>query len=440
MSSPVFHPSSQWPVAGEHDVIVVGAGPAGIAAACAAAATGQNTLIIDRAAFAGGVATGCCCPYLMGFAHEDRQIAGGFADELVRRMAENGYAAFIQRPASIPDPTPIGQKPLVQNVIISPEGLRLTVNRLFDHYGVRRLFYTQAIGALTTADRLEAVAVIMREGPALLRARCFVDATGDAELVHLAGGKTRISPPEYAMTKTILIRVGGVEDFYRPRVEEAFNACLANGNIPFTNQDHFMGLGLLNPGEVLLNFTLVIGDGLSSADLTRMDQELREQIPVTLDFFRTHIPGFRDCFLVDSAHRVGVRAGRSIIGHETITAADLNAGSPVDEPVALGTRNYGGHGLDAFHPPWHTVNPGVRAIPWKALLPVSFRNVAAGGRAISAEAMVLDAFRLMARCMTIGQAAGVCVALAAAEDGDITTLPYASVRETLLVQGAILEV
>ncbi|MHB8994256.1 MAG: FAD-dependent oxidoreductase [Armatimonadota bacterium] len=433
--NPIFQPAEQWPTAAEYDVIVIGAGPAGFGAACAAGRLGARTLIVDRSGSPGGVATNSCCPYLMGFAYGDRQIIGGIADELVRELDRRGDARLKVLPDCVPEQQPIGDRPL-NNVVVSLEGLRLGANGLLERSGVERLYYASLLGAVTTDDRVTAVAIDRAEGPALYRATAFVDATGDADLVFRAGGQVRQYPIEQTMTKTILIRVGGVESFHRPTVETEFNRLCAEGNIPLAAQDSFMGLAMLNPGEVLLNFTLTAGDGVNSADLTRMDQELREQALMAVGWFREHIPGFANCFLVDTAHRVGVRAGRGIVGQQTITPEILADDTPEPEPIALGTRSYGGHGLTAFKPPWRCSTPGVRGIPWGALLPVSFSNVAAGGRAISADPRVLDTFRLMARCMATGQAAGVTAALMASGAG---APQYQRVREALLEQGAILQ-
>lgn len=435
----IFQPPSNWPVAAEFDVIVCGAGPAGIAAACAAGKMGLRTLIMDRAGFAGGVATNSCCPYLMGFSDGKRQIAAGIADELVREMDVAGDARLIVHPSSTPDTEPIGDRPLLNNVVISLEGLRLAANRLLDRHGVTRLYYAAVIGGVAEGGRLSAVAVDRAEGPALYRAAAFVDATGDADLVFRSGGEVRHYPVEQSMTKTILIRVGGVENFYRPDVQQAFEAAVAAGRVPLAAQDRFMGIGLLNPGEVLLNFTLTAGDGVSSADLTRMDDELRQQAQLAVSWYRANIAGFERCVLVDTAQRVGVRAGRGIVGHETITPELLDANPPVPEPVALGTRSYGGHGLSAFEPPWRRSNPGLRGIPWRALLAATFGNVTAGGRAISADPRVLDSFRLMSRCMATGQAAGVTAALAASQHKPALEVGYDAVREELVRQGAVLE-
>jgi len=438
MSSPIFEPASAWPVIDEYDVVVAGAGPGGIGAAIAAADVGARTLIVERYGFAGGVATTACCPYLMGFAVGGKQIAGGVADRLVRELDGMGQAAFRADPHGVPDPEPIGDMPLLTNVITSIEAVRVAANRMLERSGVERLYYTSVIGAATEGNRIEAVAVDRTEGPGLIRAKCFVDATGDANLVHRAGGETREAPVEDSMTKTILIRVGGVQAFDRVVVGEAFGKLVQQGRIPFNEQDRFMGSGLLNSGEVLLNFTLTAGNGLSSADRTRMDGDLREQAQTAVEWFRREIPGFADCFLVDTAVALGVRAGRSIVGLETITQQDVDDGTPVAEPVALGSRGYGGHGLKGFTSPWSKRHPGLRGIPWRALLSASFENVAAAGRAISAEPRVIDTFRLMARCMAIGQAAGVSAGLAAQADSSLEAVGYDAVRRELLRRDAIL--
>jgi len=439
MRSPLFRPACDWPIRGRCDVLVVGAGPAGIGAAVAAARLGARTLIIERYGFPGGVATTACCPYLMGFGAEGRQIVGGVADELVRELDRMGEARFAAQPSRMPETEPIRGRPLVGNVITSVEGVRIAANRLLERAGVTRLYYTSVMGAVVDDDTVTAAAIDNADGPGLVQAKAFVDATGDADLVWRAGGEVCDARVDDSMTKTILIRVGGVVDFHRARVSDRYERLFKQGRAPFANQDRFMGTPLLHPGEVLLNFTLTAGNGLRAAELTRMDVELREQALVAVDWFRREMPGFANCFLMDTAARVGVRAGRCIVGQETITCRDLDEGTPVAEPIALGTRGYGGHGLDGFRPDWARSNPGVRGIPLKALIPVRLRNVVAGGRAISADPRAVGSFRLMSRCAAVGQAAGVTAALAARDGTSPPDVAYTAIRQALTARGAILE-
>lgn len=422
-----------------YEVIVVGAGPGGLAAACGAAALGARTLIVEQAGYPGGVATNCCCPYLMGYAAGGRQIAGGMADQLVRELDALGQARLIAEPDHVPETEPIGDRPLLNNVVTSVEGVRVGARRLLARHGVASLHYATLIGARGEGRRVTAITLACLEGQRTLTADYFVDATGDARLTELAGGAVRRYPPDEVMTKTILLRVGGVRGFRRPEVSAAFAEKVRAGRVPLGAQDEFMGLGLLNPGEVLLNFTLTTGDGLSSADLTRMDGELREQVLMTVDWYRREMPGFEGCYLLDAAGRVGVRAAQGIVGVETLTAADVDAGTPVPEPVGLTSRNYGWHYLTVCRAPWGSSQPGLRGIPWGILLAESFDNVTTAGRAVSCEARVIDTLRLMARCMVTGHAAGVTVALAARGQTDTLSVGYPAVRAALLAQGAIPE-
>jgi hypothetical protein len=205
------------------------------------------------------------------------------------------------------------------------------------------------------------------------------------------------------------------------------------------SQDVFGGLGLLHPGEVLINVTLARGDGTASADMTRMGMEMQEQMYAAVEMLRKEAPGFAKCYLIDSGAGVGVRAGRGIVGHETITRADIDNNTSVPEPVAISKRSYGTHYTKGFRPPWAKSQRGLRPLPWKALIPVSFDNVMVGGRAISAEPHVMDTFRLMHTCMATGMAAGITAALAAKTGKDSLSVGYAPVRAELLKRGAILE-
>jgi hypothetical protein len=435
----LFRDAAAWPVRGQYDVVVVGAGPGGFTAAVTAARLGLKTLVIERYGFPGGVGTHGCCTHLMGFGAQGRQIVGGVADELVRMLDAMGQARFMLVPSRQPEARPIGDRPLNDNICFTIEGMRVGCNRMLEQAGVERLYYTSLVGAVVEGDRVTAAAIDNADGPGLVKAKVFIDATGDANLVWRAGGEVREAPTEESMTKTILLRMGGVRNFNRDVVGPRYEKLYKEGRAPFDNQDHFMGLAQVNPGEVLLNFTLTPGNALDAADLTRMDIELREQCLLAAEWFRNHFSEFAESFLVDTAIHVGVRVGRNMVGVETIMEKDIDEGTPVEEPVSLGSRNLGGHGLKKFSDDWARSYPGVRGIPMKALAHGRLQNVLAAGRCISAEHRTLSSFRLMARCMAIGQAAGTMASEAVSSGCAVQEIEYGAVRPVLERQGAILE-
>lgn len=434
----LFHSPSKWPVLGEYDVAVVGAGPGGIGAALAGARSGARTVLIERAGYPGGMATQSNCFHIMGFGVEGRQVVGGIADELVRRMNSTGDA-YLQTPEWTPDHRSMEGRDLDNEVIVTDHGMRLHANRMFAESGVRLQYYTSMIGAVVEDGRITAVAVDCAEGPCLIEAKTFVDATGDANLVYRAGGACIEAPVEQSMTKTLLIDVGGVTEFDRVSSKKRYRELFEAGKAPFQAQDRLMAIKCIEPGVVHLNFTLTAGSGLRSDELTRMDVELREQISVAVSWFRKHMPRFRDCYLVRSAHVVGVRGGRCAVGLETITTDAVDADRPAEEPVAVNKRHYGGHSLERFDPPWRQAHRGTYQIPWKALLSESFSNLALAGRSISADPRVLDVFRLMAPCVAVGEAAGITAALAAHAGSSLVDVGYPAVRGALLAGGAVVE-
>jgi len=434
--NPLFQNHQRWPTVGVYEVVVIGAGPAGIGAAVAASKLGLKTLVVEKYGFPGGTGTISCTPHFMGFFAEGEQIIGGVADDLVRELDQMGEAQFQRE---LDNPKPIGERPLLDDIVTSVAGVRVAANRLLEEAEVDRMYYTSMIGVVTEGTQVKSIAVDREEGLGLIYGDTFVDATGDANLVYRAGGEVREYSKEHSMTKTLNIHVGGVKDFNRSKVEEKFKKLVENGEIPFKGQDRFMGWPHpKHEGEVHLNFTLTTGNGLLSSELTCMDIELRKQVLRAVEWFRERIPGFNDCFLVDSAVRVGVRAGRGIVGVDTLTKEQIDENNPVEEPILLCTRSYGGHYMTAFRPPWHTSQSGIYSIPWKTLLPTSFSNVTVGGRAISCDVRVMDTFRLMSRCMGLGQAAGVTAALATKHDQGVKEVSYEQVRENLIQQNALL--
>lgn len=431
--------SKQLPVYGESDLIVIGAGPGGLCAALAAARSGLNVTIIDQNGFPGGVITACNCSFLMGFSYEGRQINGGIFDELVRRLDRKGQAKMLDI-NGCPEKIAIAQRPLTSNVITSGHSVVVTANKMLMENKVNRLFYSSLVGAVKDKRQLKAVVINLQEGLFLLKGKYYIDATGDAALVHTVGEPVVEAPHEDAMTKTILIKVGGVKQFNKPDICKRFSQMAKAGDRPFINQDRFMGCATLNPGEVLLNLTLATGSSLNSHDLTSLDSELREQIDYGLEWMRSRLPEFANCYLSSSGARVGVRASRNIVGLETITANDLDNNTPVTEPVALGRCSYGGHGLNSFRNNWDQNNKGIRAIPMRTLIPVGLDNVCAAGRCISAEAKILSSFRLTAGCAAIGEAAGSLAAIAAKEQTMLPDVPFLKLQEELINKNAILKI
>ena len=372
----------------KYDVIVVGAGPAGFAAALGAAAAGKKILLLDRNAGPGGVSVYCGCPVFSGIGGLDPETIGGAAGRFAAAMKDHSFA--------------------VGKTLNSSEfEIGLCMTRLLREAGVDLLFYATLTDAETEQGKIRSVTVSCSGKTLKFEADSFVDATGDAVLSRLAGAEILPTSPEESMTKTVLFRVSGVHDFDKMKLLELFPKL----DFPYPFQNRFMGTPVGDGSEILLNLTAVKGDALDPFDLTRMDIELREQIPVIVEWIRAKLPGFEHCRLTAAAPVIGIRASCNIRGRKVITTADLDNGTATTEPVAVGKRSYGEHYVNCFDSPWRKSTSGSYEIPYGALLPERIGNLSVGGRCISIETKAVSAVRLMPVCMATGQAAGIAAAL-----------------------------
>lgn len=375
----------------EYDVVIAGAGPAGFGAAMGAAKLGKKVLIFDRNSAPGGVAAYCGCPVFAGlnsFVPENSSGAAGL------------FAQSLEKCSMIWDNYKINT---------SEFSVGLMMSRLLRDAGVDMLFYVELTDVKKEGNKICSVTVTGCGKHIEIKGKNFVDCTGDAVLSYMAGAEVQTGSAEETMTKTLLFRVTGVENYNRAACVKAFE----EGNFPFTHQDRFMGTPVGEKGEdFLLNLTAVSGCAQDPAEMTRMDLELREQIPVVLEWAKKTLPGFANCHLVAVAPVIGVRGGRNMVGIEHITAKDLEENTPVTEPVAIGKRTYGEHYIKTFIAPWaFWKGGGPRAVPYGALRSVNIANLAAGGRGIGIEPKAVSAIRLMPVCIATGQAAGIAAAM-----------------------------
>ncbi|MEG0767408.1 MAG: FAD-dependent oxidoreductase [Clostridia bacterium] len=430
-----------WKESGRYDLAVVGAGPAGIGAAIAAARQGLSVALIESYGFAGGVGTKSCVPLYFGFGVDGRQSTAGLSEEFIRRMDEAGAASLIINSGCVmPEFRPIAGRPLTAKVQLHPETMKLMYRRMLQEAGVECIFYAHMVDAVVEEGKICAVLVACLEGPVLISADYFVDATGDAHLFDAAGASMRKYSQEECMHKSMFFFVGGVTPF-----DHAYNCALyeqarAEGRLPKHVWDHFGYSVQLNPGVVQIAVCYGMGDALDSRNMTRMDLEMRETVFAVLDFLRREMPGFAGCYLLDTGAHIGVRAGRGIVGLETFTEEMVQQGVVTDEPVALTSRSYGAHSNDTarFMSAWSQNKGGFSAVPMRALMSAGLDNALAAGRCISAEGRIIGTFRMMNTCMTLGEAAGLMVSLAAAKATPVQSVSYNALRPRMDAAGFLL--
>ncbi|MCC6178580.1 MAG: FAD-dependent oxidoreductase [Chloroflexi bacterium] len=455
-----IHYSRDVPVVSEVDVLVIGGGPAGIAAAVASARNGAHTILVERYGFLGGNATASLVgPFMTSFSADGKtQLVRGIFDELVRRMEKTGGAIHPSKvPAAVAKSAymkhgHIGVTPF------DPEAMKLASAELCLEAGVTLMLHTVFVDPLVeTIDGTPAVrgAVLhSKEGLQAVEATTTIDCSADADVAARAGVPFKLGRDSDGLTQpmTMFFRVGNadrskVDAYFREHPEEieqrmAFSSCIkaaqANGDYTIPRERLSM---YESPQEGVwrVNVSRILGvDGTKVADLTRAEIEGRRQVLEIYAFLRKYVPGFENCTLLDTAAQVGVRETRRIEGEYTLTLDDLMTGRDFADTIA-----YCAYPIDVHDPKGAgggISNRGETAnayqIPYRCLVPLGVEQLLVAGRCVSATHEALGAIRVMPPSFAMGEAAGTAAALALKEGVPPRRVPVRWLRETLTAHGA----
>lgn len=393
-------------VSEEFDVVVCGGGPAGAVCAVSAARAGRRVALVERYGFLGGTATAGLVVPISGFFHRGSRVAGGIAWEVVERL-EALDAARVEYPKG--------------HVSVHPEYLKLVLERMARESGVRLFTNSWLSGCEKEKNKITAVGIVSKNGAEQIRGRCFVDATGDADLCFQAGAPMQ---PDSGQLQplSLCFLLGGV-DTATPLLQNSIHHDGKNG-APSCNAvirdylgqcaeagrlEHFGGpwFNTLLKGDTLaVNVTRAAANGVDRESLTAAELQLREDMFTIIALLRQGFPEFRDCYLISSGVNAGVRETRRILGLETLTGEDLAKGKVPACPVAKCAHPMDVHSAgDSGQVLRPLDRPGY--IPHTALIPRGSENLLACGRCVSADRDAFASLRVQATSMCTGEAAGI---------------------------------
>lgn len=440
----VHEPARQIPVHDETDVLVVGGGPAGCAAAVAARRAGARVTLVERYNHLGGLSTGGLVIWIDRMTDWDgTQVIAGFGKELLDRLPADAVAGAPPDEWGSTDPGRVAhwrsrlgafRDTVTFSPMIDPEWLKLASADLVVAAGVRLLLHAFAVNALVEERRVRGVVFESKQGRRALLAKVVVDATGDLDVCALAGGAyvsdieaTKSNGNVQHCLNTAFTWAG--VDFAR---WSAFRQDDPAGYRAFTEQAA-AELGYLEQPCVAWRDDVVVFmgprlagySGLRVDDLTAVELESRRRMVAHLDYFRRNAPGFERAWLLQSAPQLGVRHTRRLAGLHPVVAEEWKSGVRHDDEVGVSpspSRRF----------------PSI-SIPYGALVPADLDNVLVGGRHVAADAQTQSFLREIPQCWMTGQAAGVAAALSARSGMAARDVPVGEVQQELHAQGAYLQ-
>jgi len=414
-----------------YDVVIGGGGTAGMAAAIGAAQVGAKVLIIERNAYLGGEAThtgvgAFCGIYTCG--KNPQKCVAGASDLIVAEMQKlNPHSTEIIVSAA-------GNK----NVQYKTEYLKFALDNITAKLGIEVLFHTRIISASTENDYLKSLTCADDEGNFTVEAKTFVDATGDANLLHLAGAETLWGEggDTTVQAATLPFRLCGVDiskDMSPTAVENAVKKGKAAG-IPFLTRERGFIQKITGSQEVIVLLPSIIPTGLSAKELTRLETETRRQAIYYAQALKQFMPGMENSELTMIGPAIGFRETRRMTGKQMLKADDVLQRRKLDNGVGRGGWKPEIHKkLNEAAVYLDVPSASYYDIPLGSLQAKDLANVYGCGRLVCADEAAMAAVRVMGTCFATGQAAGVAAALQAKHQA----YDAQAVRKELTSQGAL---
>lgn len=397
----ILEPAKKIPILAETDVLVIGGGPAGTAAAIAASRTGAETYLVERYNHLGGLWTGgLVLPLLSTHAvdksQKTRQVIYGVGDEMSRRLKDLGM--------SISEVDPV----------VDPEAAKFVLDEMILEAGVKMLYHTWATQVIMEGDVIKGVYVESKSGRMALLAKVVVDCTGDGDIFHWAG-----------------------EHYDEMKYHIGLVHRLGNTDRIDSGKSGYVEMAIGDPTPIQgVNWVNMHGqdnqDALDVVNLSRLQQEYRREIWENVQHIR-QTPGYEEVFLLDTASQLGIRMSRIVDAEYRLTLEDTMTYRTFDDAIGISgawtTILYKGKKVPREERPlWQ--------IPYRSLVPKRTENLLVAGRCFCFERELVEDTRIIGTCLITGHGAGAAAGLAVKEGETVRNLDTDKLKGLLLKQGA----
>jgi len=395
----ITEPARELEVIAETDVLVIGGGPAGVAAAIAASRGGAETYLVERYNHLGGLWTGgLVLPYLSTHAvdknNQFRQVIYGLGDEMAQRLFKMDMAIHEVNP------------------VIDPEAGKYVLDQMIVDAGVNMLYHSWGVNAVMDGNTIKGVIIESKSGRQAVLAKVVIDCTGDGDVYHWAG--EQYDNMHYHIG--LVHRLGNVDRI--------------NKNAP-GYKDVPLGKPTPIPG---VNWVNMHGpddqDGIDMLNLSSLQLEQRKQIWESVEEIKK-VPGHEEVFLLDTASQMGVRMSRILDGEYRLTLEDSMTYRNFNDAIGISgawtTMLYNGKKIaPRERPMWQ--------IPYRSLLPKKTENLLVAGRCFCFEKELVEDTRIIGTCLVTGHGAGAAAARAIAERETVRNIDRQKLRKLLVEQ------
>jgi hypothetical protein len=439
----ITEPARKVPLYGEYEVVVLGGGPAGLAAAVAASRAGRRTLLIERYGFLGGMGTAAgvtnFCGLHANVYGEMHRVVQGVASDLLAR---------IDRLGGLNAPHLILGKIFAQ--AYDTAAYKIAADDLLAAHKVDVLFHALGAGVVMHDDRrINALMIETKAGRQAVRANIFIDCSGDGDLAAWSGAPYEVGDNAGSMLyPSMMFRLNGVDpekagDAWRT-IPALMEKAEAAGTHKFPRK-----AAIVRPQrsqiEWRVNFTQLARkdgtavNGLEPDDLTRGEIEGRRQAIKAFEFLRT-VPGFEKSYIVDLPPQLGIRETRRVVGGYMLSGEDVLGCASFEDSIGVNGWPIESHvaGDVIFKFPPIPESRGFNELPYRMLVPEGVDNLLIAGRCASMTHDGQSAARVSGACFAMGEAAGSAAALALGGNTNPRDIAVENLQQALNAQGAFI--
>jgi hypothetical protein len=438
----IHEPARETPVHEETDVLVVGGGPAGCAAAVAAARLGAKVTLVERYNHLGGLSTGGLVIWIDRMSDwEGKQIITGFASEILDRLPEGAVAGAPPEQWGSTEAEPVAhwrerlsafRDVVTWSPMIDPEWLKFESVQMLDEGGVRLLLHSWVVDVVVEGRELRGAIFESKQGRRAILAKVVVDCSGDLDVCAAAGVPYESDVEGKGSNVQHCVNApwtwGGID--FKRWVEfkrgdpEAHRALMKRGHdeLGYIETPH---VGWSDDIALFMGPRLTGYSGVKVDDLTAVEVESRRRMVAHLDFFRRHAPGFEHAWLLLSAPQLGVRHTRRLIGTHKMVMDEWREAVRHEDEIGVS--------------PSPSSKFANISVPYGCIVPASLDNVLVGGRHVATDPQTQAFMREIPQCWLTGQAAGVAAALSAATGAAPKALDVRELQSELRGQGVYLQ-